>query len=57
MKHSAIFIRGRDLRKRAGQALGPYFDRRDFHGALIAAGPVTLDLIRDRINQPFKIAA
>lgn len=57
MKNSAIFIRVRDIWTRAGRELGPHFDLSNFYGALIAAVPVTLDVIRDWTNQPFKMAA
>lgn len=57
MKNSAIFIRVRDIRTRAGRTLGPHFDLSDFYGAFIAAVTVELDVIRDWINQPFKMAA
>ncbi|MGH8030858.1 MAG: DUF885 domain-containing protein [Luteimonas sp.] len=40
----------RELRQRAQQTLGARFRLRDFHDALMAAGPVTLDVLGDIID-------
>ena len=42
-------LKFRDLRKRAEARLGSGFDRRAFHDVLMAAGPVTLDVLDDLI--------
>jgi uncharacterized protein (DUF885 family) len=39
-----------ELRERAEMRLGERFDRRAFHDALMAAGPVTLDVLHDCIE-------
>jgi uncharacterized protein (DUF885 family) len=54
-------IRFRDLRARAERTLGARFNIRDFHDALMAAGPVTLDvldtIIGDWIDQESTVTA
>jgi uncharacterized protein (DUF885 family) len=40
----------RELRRRAETALGPRFDRRAFHDAVLANGPVPLDTLDDQIG-------
>ncbi len=44
-------IRIRKLRDRAGAALGPRFDLRRFHDAVLAEGPVPLDLLDAQIDR------
>jgi uncharacterized protein (DUF885 family) len=39
-----------ELRERAKQALGPRFDIRAFHDAILDEGPLPLDLLDARIN-------
>jgi uncharacterized protein (DUF885 family) len=40
----------RELRERAEKALGPRFDVRRFHGAVLANGAVTLDILEEQID-------
>jgi len=40
----------RALRKRAEEALGPKFDRRAFHDALLANGAIPLDMLDEQVN-------
>jgi uncharacterized protein (DUF885 family) len=40
----------RELRARAEKALGPKFDIRGFHDAVLATGPVPLSILDDQIN-------
>ncbi|MCC2602091.1 DUF885 domain-containing protein [Sphingopyxis yananensis] len=39
------------LRRYAEQALGDKFDIRDFHESILRSGPVTLDILDDRVKQ------
>jgi uncharacterized protein (DUF885 family) len=39
-----------ELRERAGQQLGERFDLRAFHDALLADGPLPLDVLETNIN-------
>jgi uncharacterized protein (DUF885 family) len=39
-----------DLRARAKKALGPKFDIRTFHDAVLDEGPLPLDILDARIN-------
>jgi uncharacterized protein (DUF885 family) len=39
-----------ELRQRARDSLGDRFDIRAFHGALLANGPLPLDVLETRIN-------
>ncbi|MGV3769333.1 MAG: DUF885 domain-containing protein [Sphingobium phenoxybenzoativorans] len=43
-------IRIRELRAKAEEALGPKFDLRAFHDAVLAQGPVPLDVLSGRID-------
>jgi uncharacterized protein (DUF885 family) len=40
----------RELRERAERALGPRFDLRRFHDAVLANGAVTLDILEEQID-------
>jgi uncharacterized protein (DUF885 family) len=44
-------LKFRELRRRAEQRLGSRFSLRNFHDALMAAGPVTLPVLDDLINE------
>jgi len=39
-----------DLRRKAEQALGPKFDHRNFHDAVLAAGTITLPMLERHID-------
>jgi uncharacterized protein (DUF885 family) len=39
-----------ELRERARKALGPHFDIRAFHDAVLNEGPVPLDILEIRMN-------
>jgi uncharacterized protein (DUF885 family) len=43
-----------ELRAKARAALGPKFDIRKFHNALIDDGPMPLDLLERRIDEWIK---
>ena len=47
----------KELRARAENALGPKFDIRKFHNALIDDGPLPLDVLEQRIEEWIKGAA
>ncbi|HWQ28802.1 MAG TPA: DUF885 family protein, partial [Dehalococcoidia bacterium] len=40
----------RELRRRAEQALGPRFDLRDFHDAVLRNGTLPLDLLEEQVE-------
>ena len=44
----------KELRARAEKALGPKFDIRKFHNALIDDGPLPLDVLEQRIEEWIK---
>ncbi len=50
-------LKFRELRRRAEQRLGSRFSLRNFHDALMAAGPVTLPVLDDVINEWLSSAA
>lgn len=43
-------LKFQELRRRARQALGPDFDLRRFHDAVLSAGALPLDLLDRRID-------